>query len=693
MSNPAYRPILPSFGRPRRADEPSRKRKRAAIACNACRTKKTACDVARPICSACEARDSECVYITKDDTETRHQALKRENTALNERNATLEELVAQLKDAPEHAAQDLLRRLRRASDPVSVLRPLPSGAASPHRAPSPVDPEQVYGLLVSHSTAYPTLELSAESIRSGQTLVSPVIPVAAQCATSTRAEASPDQPMQTPGTRPRNRSEHLMNSSDGGQDGLLAQSPDSYPRLSDLDIGFWTSVPVTDEYAAGAISRYLETDYPVMGLFDADLFVRDLVQCRFHFCSPFLVSALLAFASQAYTSVDQNGSHRSSEFEKEAEALWRVEKVDSLPTLAGLILLYMSFGTHGQSEFAKQFIDDACSMARRMKLFDVPDALQRVDSLPKDDQIATSSAAWGVFATLSIQSLFGMSTPTCYPPRMPLPLELKKSEMERQELDSRTCREADEIFASFCKLWVIASGIFFLFTAEKNVSLAFASSKYYQLLRLSNNLPTCAVRRKGTSPPALVFHIFYHAVIVDMFRRFIGNRRPRANSTSEIPPPEAIFAASLRQIKGLIFEYTNQHPSAIYSVNWHSSLLYVASAVAKNRADPDWRFYFQFCIETYQKLYMCFAFIWPLVQSLLAMAVENGAITGSEAERFGAGFKSSKRVFDLKSEMNRGGYIVDLDRAITDAAAATVDSLVTKFEEITMFNEFTKGIY
>jgi hypothetical protein len=44
-----------------------------------------------------------------------------------------------------------------------------------------------------------------------------------------------------------------------------------------LDITFWTTVPVTSETAAKAISLYLETDHPLLGTFDPDLFVADLI--------------------------------------------------------------------------------------------------------------------------------------------------------------------------------------------------------------------------------------------------------------------------------------------------------------------------------------------------------------------------------------------------------------------------------
>jgi hypothetical protein len=67
-------------------------------------------------------------------------------------------------------------------------------------------------------------------------------------------------------------------------------------RLSRIDIKRWTSVPIDDELAAGALSFYLETDHPIHGLFDADLFLHDLVSGEPSFCSPMLVNALLGWS-------------------------------------------------------------------------------------------------------------------------------------------------------------------------------------------------------------------------------------------------------------------------------------------------------------------------------------------------------------------------------------------------------------
>lgn len=64
-------------------------------------------------------------------------------------------------------------------------------------------------------------------------------------------------------------------------------------RLSGLHIAAWTTVQVSNELAARIISLYLKTDHPLLGTFDPDLFVSDLITQQKRFCSSLLVNALL----------------------------------------------------------------------------------------------------------------------------------------------------------------------------------------------------------------------------------------------------------------------------------------------------------------------------------------------------------------------------------------------------------------
>lgn len=74
-------------------------------------------------------------------------------------------------------------------------------------------------------------------------------------------------------------------------------------RLSNLEIMHWTDVDIGSDLAARCISLYLETDHPLLGLFDPDLFVEQLISGQEQFCSPLLVNALLYWACVGEHSV------------------------------------------------------------------------------------------------------------------------------------------------------------------------------------------------------------------------------------------------------------------------------------------------------------------------------------------------------------------------------------------------------
>ena len=76
-------------------------------------------------------------------------------------------------------------------------------------------------------------------------------------------------------------------------------------RLHELDISFWTSVPISNEFAANVISLYLETDHPLLGIFDPALFISDLVTWKLQFCSRLLVNAILYWACVSYRDYTQ----------------------------------------------------------------------------------------------------------------------------------------------------------------------------------------------------------------------------------------------------------------------------------------------------------------------------------------------------------------------------------------------------
>jgi hypothetical protein len=185
---------------------------------------------------------------------------------------------------PDDEAHSVLQLLRNSANPQSILNDIkhgnlslvqPSQRETALAALPLVHSETEFKLMVDHSTAYPALDLTRSAILAKTTLLD-----------STRVFAD-ELPPESAASVPRALG-------DNPQDILEAQAD---PFLYDLRIRYWTTVDVTDDFAASAISLYLENDHPTLGLFDAQLFAGDLIKREHQYCSPFLVNCLLAFAS------------------------------------------------------------------------------------------------------------------------------------------------------------------------------------------------------------------------------------------------------------------------------------------------------------------------------------------------------------------------------------------------------------
>jgi hypothetical protein len=85
----------------------------------------------------------------------------------------------------------------------------------------------------------------------------------------------------------------------------------------------------------------------------------------------------------------------SYQFEEQAEKLYAAEgKIDALPNIAALALLYTTIATHGDVPKAMKYLTAAREAADRMNLFGKPDPASY--GSPKT-VAAASQAAWGLF--------------------------------------------------------------------------------------------------------------------------------------------------------------------------------------------------------------------------------------------------------------------------------------------------------
>ena len=281
------------------------------------------CDGNRPVCTPCSKRALACAYMTTNVDDTPSMALKRQVEDLKQELKDHDEFLNRLKTIPEKEAIGLLRRLKSTSEPSVTLSPAKGNTHARHQPSEqiavrgilpPVRTDFEFELMVCHPMAYPALvpvdtasinlslyPMSAvrQSTHAGDSHLDYGTSAEYQNTTSLYEQA---RLASTGGVCPRLLIEEPPSALCGADTARPCSVPGppqarSYldDRLHRLHIGYWTRVPISDEFAAKILSFYLEVDHPLLGLFDADLFLGDLVDQRLRFCSAFLVSSLLFY--------------------------------------------------------------------------------------------------------------------------------------------------------------------------------------------------------------------------------------------------------------------------------------------------------------------------------------------------------------------------------------------------------------
>lgn len=234
------------------------------------------CDSARPACSRCVRASVPCVYMSDDAEATPTMALKSERENLRRRLQEQVDIVDSIRNLPENEAMDVFRRLRSTDKATAALSSHQGQAGGSSyvsdqglaqmgmpSAESGIELE----LTMLHPTAYPVFVPSSPWSIAPASLVG--------------GSEQPTPSDNTPTPPPE-------------------RDPYCDPRLGDLTVKYWTRIQIADELAARAISHYLTTDHPILGLFDASLFLQDLLDHALDYCSSFLFHAVMALACVRY---------------------------------------------------------------------------------------------------------------------------------------------------------------------------------------------------------------------------------------------------------------------------------------------------------------------------------------------------------------------------------------------------------
>ncbi|KAK8013763.1 hypothetical protein PG991_009356 [Apiospora marii] len=693
----------------------TRKRKRVGtqLACNLCRLKKTRCDGTRPSCHSCVRRSKKCVYNDKRDAAQ-----------------GAVDIVELLYLAPYAEALDILRLLRTAGDASVVLSVIRGNdndspdSPSEHSSPRTFVPQRSsleLELMTKNPSTYAPLRRISMSELEESNLLRPI----SAAREKTRPDDSPPWHGGMMFVIPNRSAEaaHIDNDSAAASFRAQQSAPNRSPRWNDgfcdarlksLRVRHWTSVPIPNEAAARIISMYLETDHPLLGMFDPDSFISDLVEHREQSCSVLVVNALLYWGCQMYTAIDKSVAQYTELLCDEAERLWTVaEEHDSLLSMVGAQLLSLAFVGQGRDHKVLHFLDAAIRMGTRLGLFGVDQdvAKIRMEAIPESSRAAISNTAWGLFNwsmtyQFSIVSLFyqqpGVAVPKL-PPTVPIPkVDMAEDSPRSSEAATPSDKgsQVQEImgvtFPKVCELWALMHEVSLLYHHPRDVvksgslSLDSAEMKYRELLAWAENLPAQLHRSDANPHHAVILHMWFHAAILDIFRPFLKrnedeNLRLRTFSAVD-RTPLAAYMASVNQLKHLIVHFRSNYEASTCTLLWHTAMTYVANAMLRDSQDPEWYQYLLLCLYGYETLRRPFRVAEAIGRALLTMMLRDKKITSAEAH--GVLRHIEERGLSYSKHELRAPFMGDLELAQIDSAGAAMEKLAGDFEDMALFREF-----
>ncbi|KAK2004234.1 hypothetical protein LX36DRAFT_596341 [Colletotrichum falcatum] len=682
-----------------------RKRRRPYVskACDSCREKKNACD-GRPICSPCLRRGIKCEYRMVSDSVLKKvpvgtQLVDKEEA---DSNAEAADLLSMLKTVSDGEALKTLQLLRNGSDPAELSsalrgRGIALRPTSLDRADSPPgQPTLEFELMMKHPIAIASF-IKPPSMDPDDFLQSSGFHKSAANPAMTVDKSYP-QPCPSPfGVRQQLGYMGL------GASPTLGFSP--YwklfnNRLLSVDIAQWTKVPITNEFSIKVLSLYFEVEHPLMPLFDVDFFLEGLLGNN-QFCSCLLINTLFAWACLKYATVDPEAAAVGYAFYEESKKMWNREQETTSTTICTLAALqYMSmtafaFGAGAEHE---RYLGEISDMAEILGIFGTDSIEPRGNGIDNDSlwQLATAQMAWAIFNCLILFSIQLRKHIIEHPPRFPIPESsslLGLQDSVTQEDKRRLYRGS--LFRESCKLSLILHDMSrVMYGPFENPHLdavpsAFVEETCQRLLVWADALPLELARGGDCTHHTLILHIYYHLAVLDLMRPLTrhggGATMLLWPFASEKATPDAVQAASVNQLKKIILHYRKTYPEPLYSLLWHSALLYLANAVLQevvvSGQNSEWRIYFHLCLTFYQTLYRGYRLVGEIAQSLLSMAVEKGVMETREAVAIMEDLQmrgKHHRVPDQKMVQ----LIVDLDTAMTDPSAAYVETLAQRFRQI-----------
>ncbi|KAH8892668.1 hypothetical protein GQ53DRAFT_793908 [Thozetella sp. PMI_491] len=480
-------------------------------------------------------------------------------------------------------------------------------------------------------------------------------------------------------------------------------------RLRDVDIAAWTTVQIPNELAIRLISIYFDTEYEVMPSVEVDLFVEDLACGRHWFCSSMLVNAILAWSCQIYTPLSQAMPDLAFAFYNEALKLnSQMKQRNTLTTVAALQVLIMASITNGQLDLADKCTKEAVKIGKQMGLFGVRYRCESAHSWLNGHlewRRAASYTAWGTFNWVVLHNMHYHVVDIEVPPLLPMPGEVERLDGGAKDGSVDKIAQHAEVFDRTCELRIIMNDIMWKYFGDprglppERITVAVAASLYQRLLKWAEDLPLSMARSEQSSQGIMIMHIHFHALVTDIFRMFLAT--PSGSETLSLmaspdATPQAIYTASVNQLKRLLLIYRLKYKPSTLSVFWHTSAMYTANAVVNDArtappmkrvgGSPEWHFYFDLCIAALEDLSASYPAFCSATKGVLAVALRDNAISNVKARRIARDIEEIEAQYDKINSRRTiaAGWIIDLELGMTNPELAAGGSLAEQLKQLSL---------
>ncbi|KAL0935484.1 Nitrogen assimilation transcription factor nirA 1 [Colletotrichum truncatum] len=440
---------------------------------------------------------------------------------------------------------------------------------------------------------------------------------------------------------------------------------------------------------------------------------------------------------QTYGIVDPQIPFLKSQLSLETGRMWLAGRSnDSVLNLSAILLFSLSCHTTDCGVPLSELLDDARRMAERLHLFgesDTAKVLSTFSTLSEDLKRATAHVAWGAYGWMTINmSYTSVMTPIDCPPLFPIPrvnLDLSgEHDPGSQWVIDHLPSYYGKTFTSLCEFWIILQEIGTVCRRGQDpadIPPAFIEQKFQKLVHWADRQGDQMVLDDNSPDPVIVFHMFFHCAVLDLFLPFWDNQRiQRLSSFSSLDAsPQALCRASINQLKHLLSVCRTSRHSVLASTAT-AAIVHLCHAMIRDGSnarsqkqqnnslatpndldetdtdisepvlsyDTDWHFYFLLCVASCQDMLLCFDLAGPILRGLLTMALRDGAMSAAEARTLIKKLESREKTHSAEALYgDSGDVLVDLGLALTAPEEAHARNLSQMFDSLLTFEEFTQN--